>query len=179
MCARGGSHWLPPLFRLSTPQLVRINGMPRTIKKYANRRLYDTTASRHVTLQDILKLVASGEEITVVDDTSGDDITRNILLQILAEQEQGGRPILSTEMLMQIIRFYGNPMQGLMTQFLDQSIASFTQQQQQWQKQIQDAVSQTPMGVMQSMADRNIEAWSDFQKRMLDAMIGGTGKKQD
>ena len=86
--------------------------MPRTIKKYANRRLYDTTASRHVTLQDILKLVASGEEITVVDDTSGDDITRNILLQILAEQEQGGRPILSTEMLMQIIRFYGNPMQG-------------------------------------------------------------------
>lgn len=153
--------------------------MPRTIKKYANRRLYDTTASQHVTLQDIRELVANGEEIAVVDDTSGEDITRHVLLQILAEQEQGGQPILSTEMLMQIIRFYGNPMQGLMTQFLDQSVASFTQQQQQWQQQFQDAMSKTPMGVMQSMADRNIEAWSDFQKQMLDAMMVGPNKKQD
>lgn len=153
--------------------------MPRTIKKYANRRLYDTAASQHVTLQDIRELVANGEEIAVVDDTSGEDITRHVLLQILAEQEQGGQPILSTEMLMQIIRFYGNPMQGLMTQFLDQSVASFTQQQQQWQQQFQDAMSKTPMGVMQSMADRNIEAWSDFQKQMLDAMMVGPNKKQD
>lgn len=153
--------------------------MPRTIKKYANRRLYDTTASQHVTLQDIRELVAKGEDIAVVDDTSGEDITRHVLLQILAEQEQGGRPILSTAMLMQIIRFYGNPMQGLMTQFLDQSLASFTQQQQQWQQQFQDAMSRTPMGVMQSMTDRNIEAWSDFQKQMLDAMMAGPKKKQD
>ncbi len=153
--------------------------MPRTIKKYANRRLYDTTASQHVTLQDIRELVANGEEIAVVDETSGEDITRNVLLQILAEQEQGGQPILSTEMLMQIIRFYGNPMQGLMTQFLDQSVASFTQQQQQWQQQFQDAMSRTPMGVMQSMADRNIEAWSNFQKQMLDAMMVGPNKKKD
>lgn len=153
--------------------------MLRTIKKYSNRRLYDTTASQHVTLQDIRELVANGEEIAVVDDTSGEDITRHVLLQILAEQEQGGQPILSTEMLMQIIRFYGNPMQGLMTQFLDQSVASFTQQQQQWQQQFQDAMSKTPMGVMQSIADRNIEAWSDFQKQMLDAMMVGPNKKQD
>ncbi|UCG73045.1 MAG: polyhydroxyalkanoate synthesis repressor PhaR [Chromatiales bacterium] len=153
--------------------------MPRTIKKYANRRLYDTTASQHVTLHDIRELVAQGEDIAVVDDTSGEDITRNVLLQILAEQEQGGQPILSTQMLMQIIRFYGNPMQGLMTQFLDQSLASFTQQQQQWQQQFQDAMSRTPMGVMQSMTDRNIEAWSDFQKQMLDALMAGSKKKQD
>ncbi len=153
--------------------------MPRTIKKYANRRLYDTTASQHVTLQDIRELVAGGEDVKVVDDTSGEDITRNVLLQILAEQEQGGRPILSTDMLMQIIRFYGNPMQGLMTQFLDQSIASFTQQQQKMQQQFQEAMTRTPLGVMQAMADRNIEAWSDFQQQMLDAMMGGPTKKQD
>lgn len=153
--------------------------MARTIKKYANRRLYDTTASRHVTLQNILELIADGEDISVVDDTSGDDITRNILLQILADQEQGGRPILSTDMLLQLIRFYGNPMQGLMTQLLDQSVASFTQQQKQWQKQLQQAVSQTPMGVMQSMTDRNFKAWSDFQKQLLDAMIPKADKKPD
>lgn len=153
--------------------------MPRTIKKYANRRLYDTTASQHVTLHDIRELVAQGEDIAVVDDTSGEDITRNVLLQILAEQEQGGQPILSTQMLMQIIRFYGNPMQGLMTQFLDQSLASFTQQQQQWQQQFQDAMSRTPMGIMQAITDRNIEAWSDFQKQMLDAMMAGSKKKPD
>lgn len=153
--------------------------MARIIKKYANRRLYDTTASRHVTLHDICDLVANGEDIEVVDDTTGDDITRNILLQILAEQEQGGHPILSTDMLMQIIRFYGNPMQGLMTQLLDQSVASFTRQQKQWQKQLQDAVSQTPMGVMQSIADSNIEAWSDFQKQLLNAMIPKPKKDPD
>jgi polyhydroxyalkanoate synthesis repressor PhaR len=149
------------------------------IKKYANRRLYDTEASRHVTLDSIRELIGTGEEISVVDDTTGEDITRNVLLQILADQEQGGRPILSTEMLTQIIRFYGNPMQGLMTQLLDQSVTRFTQQQRQWQKQLQEAVSETPMDVLKNMADRNLEAWSDLQKTMLDAMMPKTDNKKD
>ena len=153
--------------------------MARTIKKYANRRLYDTTASRHVTLHDIREMIAQGDEVCIVDDTNGKDITRHVLLQILAEQEQGGQPILSTEMLMQIIRFYGNPMQGLMTQLLDQSVASFTQQQKQWQKQLQDAVSQTPMGIMKALAEQNFSAWSDLQKQMLDTMMPKPDKKQD
>mgnify|MGYP003400354821 CR=1 FL=1 len=88
--------------------------MPRTIKKYANRRLYDTEASRHVTLDGIRQLVAGGEDVVVIDDTTGQDITRSILLQVIAEQEQGGRPILSAGMLRHIIRFYGNPMQEFM-----------------------------------------------------------------
>ena len=71
--------------------------MPRTVKKYANRRLYDTEASRHVTLDGIRQLVAGGEDVVVIDDTTGEDITRSILLQVIAEQEQGGRPILSAE----------------------------------------------------------------------------------
>ena len=90
--------------------------MPRTIKKYANRRLYDTQASQHVTLEGIRALVAGGEDIVVIDDTTDEDITRNILLQVVSEQEQGGRPILSTEMLKYLIRFYGNPMQDFLTQ---------------------------------------------------------------
>lgn len=151
--------------------------MPRTIKKYANRRLYDTAASRHITLQGIRQLVADGEDIVVVDDTSGEDITRNILMQIIADQEQGGRPILSTEMLMQIIRFYGNPMQGLMTQFLEQSVDAFLNQQKVWQEQFREAMSNTPMAAMQNMASRNLEMWTELQKSFLDAMTS-TGKKK-
>lgn len=152
--------------------------MPRTIKKYANRRLYDTTASQHITLEGIRQLVADGEDVVVVDDTNGEDITRNILMQIIAEQEQGGRPILSTEMLMQIIRFYGNPMQSLMTQFLEQSVDAFLNQQKAWQEQFREAMSNTPMAAMQNMTSRNLEMWTELQKSFLDAMTSG-GKKND
>jgi polyhydroxyalkanoate synthesis repressor PhaR len=99
--------------------------MPRTVKKYANRRLYDTEASRHVTLDGIRQLVAGGEDVVVIDDTTGEDITRSILLQVIAEQEQGGRPILSVEMLRHIIRFYGNPLQELMGGYLERSLDVF------------------------------------------------------
>lgn len=153
--------------------------MPRTIKKYANRRLYDTTASKHVTLDGIRELVAAGEDIEVVDDTSGEDITRNILMQIIADQEQGGRPILSTEMLMQIIRFYGNPMQGMMTQFLEQSVETFVNQQQMWQDQFRDAMAKSPLAAMQSMTNRNLEAWNELQKSFMETMNPSKDKPDD
>ena len=111
--------------------------MPRTIKKYANRRLYDTEASRHVTLDGIRQLVAGGEDVMVIDDTTGQDITRSILLQVISEQEQGGRPILSADMLKHIIRFYGNPLQELMGGYLERSVEMFMNQQKTLQDQIQ------------------------------------------
>jgi polyhydroxyalkanoate synthesis repressor PhaR len=151
--------------------------MPRTIKKYANRRLYDTTASKHVTLDGIRELVASGEDVQVVDDTNGEDITRNVLMQIISEQEQGGGPILSNEMLMQLIRFYGNPMQGMMTQFLEQSFATFVNQQHEWQSQFQDAMAGTPLAAMESMMSQNLDAWNKLQKTYVDAMT--PAKKKD
>src|SRR6185437_8189268 len=85
----------------------------RLIRKYANRRLYDAHDSRHVTLDDLRKLIASGQRIKVIDDKSGEDLTRSILLQIIAAQEQFGTPALSTQLLEGIIRFYGNPVQQL------------------------------------------------------------------
>ena len=87
----------------------------RVIKKYANRRLYDATASRHVTLDDLRKLIVSGEKIQVVDDKSGEDVTRATLLQIIAEQEQFATPVLSTELMETVIRFYGQNMALLST----------------------------------------------------------------
>ena len=150
--------------------------MPRTIKKYANRRLYDTHASKHVTLEGIRQLVVEGEDIVVVDDTSGQDITRSILLQVIAEQEQSGRPILSAGMLRHIIRFYGNPMQEFMAQYLESSVEAFLNQQKGMQDQFRDMLAKTPMATMQGMAARNLTAWADMQKAFLDAMLAGQKK---
>ena len=154
--------------------------MPRTIKKYANRRLYDTQASRHVTLDGIRQLVASGEDVVVMDDTTGQDITRSILLQVISEQEQGGRPILSAEMLKHIIRFYGNPLQDMMGGYLERSVEGFMSQQKVLQEQIQKTMGMTPLGMtplgmtplgtMQSLAQKNMEAWGQLQKSFLDML---------
>jgi polyhydroxyalkanoate synthesis repressor PhaR len=150
--------------------------MPRTIKKYANRRLYDTEASRHVTLEGIRQLVASGEDVVVLEDTTGQDITRSILLQVIAEQEQGGRPILSAEMLKHIIRFYGNPLQELMGGYLERSVEMFMNQQKTLQDQIQKTMGMTPFGGMQSMAQKNLEAWTQLQKSFLDMLTPSPGE---
>ena len=98
----------------------------RVIKKYANRRLYDASISRHVTVDDIRRLIVQGEKITVIDDKTGEDITRLVLLQVIAEQEHGGQPILSTQVLEQLIRCYGNARQESMARCLEKSIEGFS-----------------------------------------------------
>jgi polyhydroxyalkanoate synthesis repressor PhaR len=100
-------------------------GEDRLIKKYPNRRLYDTQTSTYVTLSDIKGLVMAGETFKVVDAKTEDDLTRNILLQIILEEEACGAPVFSTQMLSQIIRFYGNSMQGLMGNYLEKTMQSF------------------------------------------------------
>ena len=100
-------------------------GEDRLIKKYPNRRLYDTQTSTYVTLSDIKSLVMGNEVFKVVDAKTEEDLTRNILLQIILEEEAGGAPVFSTQMLSQIIRFYGNSMQGLMGNYLEKTMQSF------------------------------------------------------
>lgn len=151
--------------------------MSRVIKKYANRRLYDTEASRHVTLDGIRELVVQGEDVVVVDDTSGDDITRSVMLQIITEQEQGGRPILSAEMLKYIIRFYGNPMQDFMARYLEQSLETFMNQQRSLQEQFDKAMSTAPLEAMQSMAQQNLETWTKLQQSFMDSLDPGKKPK--
>ena len=151
--------------------------MARIIKKYANRRLYDTEASQHVTLEGVRELIVSGEDVVVKDDATGEDITRNILLQVILEQEQGGQPVLSTDMLKNIIRFYGNPMQGFMGQYLEQSMETFLNQQQAIQDQFQEAMTQGPVSAMQKMAGQNLEMWEQMQKAFLASMT--PGRKSD
>jgi polyhydroxyalkanoate synthesis repressor PhaR len=100
-------------------------GTERLIKKYPNRRLYDTQTSTYITLADVKQLVMETEEFRVIDAKSGEDLTRSILLQIILEEETGGVPMFSGSMLAQIIRFYGNAMQGMMGTYLEKNIQAF------------------------------------------------------
>lgn len=108
----------------------------RLIKKYPNRRLYDTKTSAYITLLDIKTLVLERQPLRVVDAKSDEDLTRSILLQIILEEEAAGAPMFSSEMLSQIIRFYGNATQGVMGKYLESNIKAFTDMQTKLQEQV-------------------------------------------
>ncbi|WP_227814351.1 polyhydroxyalkanoate synthesis repressor PhaR [Nitrogeniibacter aestuarii] len=107
----------------------------RLIKKYPNRRLYDTRTSSYITLADVKDLVLANDEFQVVDAKSGEDLTRSILLQIILEEEAGGAPMFTSDLLAHMIRFYGNAMQGMMGKYLENNIKAFTDMQQKLQDQ--------------------------------------------
>jgi len=151
----------------------------RLIKKYANRRLYDASQSRHITLDDIRALIVKGEKIRVVEDKTGHDITRHILLQVIAEQEQFGRPILSTKVLEAIIRFYGNSMQGFLASFLEKSVETFLNQQEALQAQISRIVSNTPLSAVADITRQNIETLAKMQESMLNALLSKREKERE
>lgn len=139
----------------------------RTIKKYPNRRLYDTAISSYITLADVKQLVMDGVEFQVVDAKTGEPITRNILLQIISEQEDEGAPIFSTDMLTKIIRFYGDNLQNVMSSYLEKSMEMFLEQQHILRDQMSDLMSRTPMAVMSEMADRNLALWQKMQENFF------------
>jgi len=108
---------------------------PRLIKKYPNRRLYDTRTSAYITLSDVKQLVLDNEEFKVVDAKTDEDLTRSILLQIILEEEAGGSPLFSAQMLSQIIRFYGDAMQGMMGSYLEKTMQAFLEIQSKFHEQ--------------------------------------------
>jgi len=113
---------------------------PRILKKYPNRRLYDTRLSSYITLADVKKMVLEGTDFEVRDAKTGDELTRAILLQIILEEESGGVPMFSTQMLSQIIRFYGHAMQGFMGSYLEKNIQAFTEMQKRLAEQTKGLV---------------------------------------
>ena len=147
----------------------------RLIKKYANRRLYDSTESRHVTLEDIRKMIVSGAKVKVVDDKSGEDLTRAVLLQVIAEQDQYGTPVLSTELLEAIIRFYGNPVQEMLTKYMEQSVGTLVRQQESMRAEMSKALA-GPMAPLAEFARQNMDQWSKIQASMMSAFSGATPK---
>ena len=139
----------------------------RIIKKYPNRRLYDTEISSYITIEDVRQLIVDGEEFEVRDAKTGNDLTRSVLLQIIAEHESDGEPVLSTQLLSQIIRFYGDSMQGFMGSYLERSMQVFLDQQQQFRQQMGGLLGQTPWTMMNQLTERNLEMWKDMQKTMV------------
>ncbi|MEW6164921.1 MAG: polyhydroxyalkanoate synthesis repressor PhaR [Pseudomonadota bacterium] len=139
----------------------------RLIKKYPNRRLYDTRTSTYITLADVKELVLKHEEFRVVDAKTGDDLTRSILLQIILEEEAGGAPMFTSDLLAQMIRFYGNAMQGMMGQYLENNITAFADMQKKLQDQARHLYGDNPA--------MNKDLWSqflNFQGPAMQSMMG-------
>ncbi|MDZ4115413.1 MAG: polyhydroxyalkanoate synthesis repressor PhaR [Xanthomonadaceae bacterium] len=142
----------------------------RIIKKYPNRRLYDTDISSYITLEDVRQLIVDNEPFEVRDAKTSEDITRSVLLQIIADQEQDGQPILSTELLSQIIRFYGDSLQGFMGSYLERSMQTFLEQQQQFRSQLNNMLGQAPWSMLNQLTERNMDLWKQFQQGVLGSI---------
>jgi polyhydroxyalkanoate synthesis repressor PhaR len=136
----------------------------RTLKKYPNRRLYDTATSSYITLADVKKMVLAGEEFVVRDAKTNEDLTRSILLQIILEEESGGVPMFSTSMLADIIRFYGNAMQGLMGSYLEKNIQAFVEMQNRFAEQSR--------GMVEGNKGFSPELWAQFMNVHTPMMQG-------
>lgn len=139
----------------------------RIIKKYPNRRLYDTEISSYITLEEVRQLVVDGELFEVRDAKSGDDLTRSVLLQIISEHEEHGQPMFTTLLLSQVIRFYGDSLQGFMGSYLEKSLQVFLDQQQQFRSQLNNIMGRTPWSMLNDMTERNMDAWKSMQQGFL------------
>lgn len=156
---------------------------PVVIKKYANRRLYNTGTSTYVTLEDLAEMVKRGEEFSVQDARSGEDITHSVLTQIIFELEnRDGQNMLPIPFLRQLIAFYGDQMQMVVPSFLEQSMLAFAKEQERFRQQMKDAVGKSPMGMMpmaaplkamEEQARRNAELFQNAMRMFTPFPLAG------
>jgi polyhydroxyalkanoate synthesis repressor PhaR len=139
----------------------------RVIKKYPNRRLYDTVESRYITLADIRRLVMDKVDFLVVDKKTQEDITRSILLQVIAEQEHAGEPLMSQDFLSQVIRSYGGAMQNVVGSYLEQI-----------RDRLRNSMGSDAYDAISSLTQKNIERWRSVQDDIFKAMCGAA-KRED
>ena len=146
---------------------------PRVIKKYPNRRLYDTVESRYITLADIRRLVIDKVEFVVIDKKTQEDITRSILLQVISEQEHQGEPLMSQDFLAQVIRSYGSAMQGFVGSYLEQSLKLLASQQLQMRDHMRGVMGSEAFDSIASLTQKNLERWRTVQEDIFKAMNAG------
>jgi polyhydroxyalkanoate synthesis repressor PhaR len=160
----------------------------RVIKKYPNRRLYDTKHSTYITLFDIKGLVMSGESFVVLDAKTGEELTRNILMQIILEEESSGMPLLSTQSLLQMIRFYGNSLQGMMAPYMEQNLNQFIDLQNQyiahcqkvgslsspetWLKFMNNKANTEVVNPMRFLMNAGTQFWEQMQQNPTNLITG-------
>src|ERR1700761_302528 len=152
----------------------------RTIKKYPNRRLYDTVESRYITLSDIRRLVIDRVDFVVIDKKSQEDITRSILLKVITEQEDGVEPLMSRDFLSQIIRSYGGAKQGMIGSYLEQSLKLFASQQRSASTTGVGVPSQLPLN---KIAQANFQRWGEVQDEISGSLMNpernGSDRRED
>ncbi|MEL6583402.1 MAG: polyhydroxyalkanoate synthesis repressor PhaR [Pseudomonadota bacterium] len=154
---------------------------PIIIKKYANRRLYNTDKSTYVTLENLAEMVRDGHDFVVNDAKTGEDITRSVLTQIIFEEEAKGRNMLPTNFLRQLIRLYGDTLQGFVPGYLDASMDTFTRNQERMREQVRVAFDANPaIANFEAMARSNME-WFENTVRMFSPFVGaaGAGRPED
>lgn len=157
---------------------MKANREIRIIKKYQNRRLYDTATSTYIILEDIKQMIIDGDTIKVTDVKSGNDVTRSVLLQIILDEEVNSSPIFRDDFLLQIIRFYGKTFQPAISPFLEQSMEMIKQSQKQFLTQVRSVSSN------KEQLNQNLEKWKDFwennnqslQKNMFDYFSSSTNQ---
>jgi polyhydroxyalkanoate synthesis repressor PhaR len=145
---------------------------PTIIKKYANRRLYNTGTSTYVTLEDLAVMVKGEEDFVVYDAKSGDDITRSVLTQIIFEQEAKGTNLLPVSFLRQLIGFYGDSMQGLVPSYLEYSMTSLTKEQEKLRAQMSEAFGATAFDAIEDQVKRNTEMFERAMKMFMPFPTG-------
>jgi len=160
---------------MNTPTRDNPDGAkPVVVKKYANRRLYNTATSSYVTLDDLAKLIKEGGDFIAQDAKSGEDITRSVLTQIIVEQEQKGQNLLPTSFLRQLISFYGDSMQVLVPGYLEQAMIAFARNQEQMRKNLQATFGIFPFGQFEEMGKQNIALF----ERALKMLASPYGREE-
>ena len=149
---------------------------PVTIKKYANRRLYNTATSSYVTLEDLAKMIQDGGDFVVTDAKTGEDITRSVLTQIIVEQEQKGQSLLPISFLRQLIGFYGDSMQFLVPGYLEQAMMSFSRNQEQMRNTLRTTFGIFPFGQIEEMGKQNMTLFEQALKML--SPYGATGAEK-
>lgn len=152
--------------------------MTRIIKKYANRRLYDTDSSCYITLGDLKELVAAGVDVRIVDARTREDISREVLLQLVAEQESLGEPILSERLLTALIRFYDHPLQRMASYYLETALEQLHRQQRQLLEQMRSMAS-APVDLARSLTRLNLEWLARLQSDFRDGFAAGQREQED
>ena len=140
---------------------------PRIIRKYPNRRLYDTVESRYVTLADIRRLVVERIDFVVLDRKSQQDITRSILLQVIAEQEGGTETLMSRDFLSQVIRSYGSGLHDFVGRYLDESIQLFAREQRELRDKFKNVVGIDPLETVTNVAQKNYQRFKSLQEEVF------------
>lgn len=147
----------------------------RILKKYPNRRIYDTHESAYINLDDVKKMVLEGIDFKVVDSKSNADLTRSVLLQLIAEQESESNPLFSAEHLRNFIHYYDKNQQQLFSEYLNQSLSFFQKQQEQFNQGMQDMMAVNPMKIFSEYSKRNTQMW----QKMQESFFSDTSKKDD